>query len=104
MNLDGFWEAIDAQLEALTTADTVDDIVRICPVITDITAPDASGFFAGSGGDGSVEAALETAGWRHVWREAHYHWCMFKGTEYVTYVEGDLYRGNQLPLPHGGSA
>ena len=29
--LDGFWEAIDAQLAALATAGTVDEVLAICP-------------------------------------------------------------------------
>src|SRR2546427_572624 len=53
------------------------------------------GFFAGSGGDGSVEDALSEAGWRHTWRKAHYYWVMqAPNGDKITYVEGDIYRGD----------
>lgn len=96
MSLDRFWDVIDAQLEKLKTAKTVDEVLRICPAVSDLTDANAQGFFGGGGGDGTVEDSLALAGWTHVWREAHYFWCMRSpdGTEYLTYVEGDLYRGD----------
>lgn len=91
--LDGFWAAIDAQLEQLRTAATADDVVRI------LDSPGCVGdaFFAGSGGDGSVEDALSNAGWTSVRRDAWYYWAMrAPNGDVISYVEGDIYRGNQL--------
>ena len=97
--LDDFWTAIKTQLTLLTTARTADDVIRICPSTSDVS----EGFFAGSGGDDSVEEALDEAGWTHEWRKAHYYWCMIAPDgSMITYIEGDLYRGNRPPLPEEG--
>lgn len=103
MALDGFWEAIEAQLTELKSAKNAEDVVRILSLEREplgLACGSADGFFAGSGGDGSVEGALDEAGWIHVWREAAYYYCM-KAPEdgsTVTYVEGDIYVGNRPPL------
>ncbi len=92
--LDGFWAEIDAQLDALKTAGSADDVIRILGGSAAASSGDA--FFAGSGGDGTVEGALDEAGWTHVWREASYYWAMrAPNGDGVTYVEGDVYRGIQ---------
>ena len=100
MSLDTFWSAIEAQLEELATAKTADDVLAIlskerCP--EDILFS-GEGFFAGSGGDGTVRDALYRAGWRTVWAEASYYWVMRapNGDE-ITYIEGDVLRGNRVP-------
>jgi hypothetical protein len=91
---DSFWAAIDAQLKELTNAACADDVIRILGG----AASSGDAFFAGSGGDGSVEGALDEAGWTHAWREAHYHWAMRSPNgDGITYVEGDIYRGVQKP-------
>jgi len=52
-------------------------------------------FFGGSGGDETLDEALYEAGWRYVWSEANYWWAMRSPTsEVLTYVEGDVYRGD----------
>lgn len=95
---DAFWKAVEAQLKELESAKTAADVVRILsrernPYGHETIAAD--GFFAGGGGDDSVEAALDEAGWVHVWREAEYYWCMrAPDGSHVTYVEGDIYLGN----------
>lgn len=92
--LDGFWAAIDAQLESLKHATTADEVIAILGGKDGASVGDA--FFAGSGGDGSVEDSLVDAGWSYAWREAHYYWAMRspKG-DGITYVEGDVYKGIQ---------
>jgi hypothetical protein len=91
--LDGFWAEIDRQLAELRTAKTADDVIRICPAVPGTSA--GEGFFAGSGGDGQVIDALYAAGWTVTWREAHYYWVMrAPNGDLLTYVEGDLYRGD----------
>lgn len=94
MALAGFWAAVDRQLKELETAATADDVVRILGGSEQASSGDA--FFAGSGGDGSVEDALDKAGWTHVWRRAPYYWAMKSPSgDGITYVEGDIYRGIQ---------
>jgi hypothetical protein len=90
--MDGFWAAVDSQLELLRTARTAGEVLAICP-------GDAGGcgFFAGGGGDATVLGALREAGWRTVDYRAEYYWCAeAPDGSLITYVEGDLYRGNTL--------
>jgi hypothetical protein len=93
--LDTFWAGVEAQLKELRTAKTADDVLRICPAVPGTSS--GHGFFAGGGGDGSVEGSLSDAGWTSVRRDAWYYWAMrAPNGDMITYVEGDLYRGNQL--------
>ncbi|MBT2609909.1 hypothetical protein J7I97_16915 [Streptomyces sp. ISL-87] len=90
--LDGFWKFIEAQLKELESARTADDVIRT------MRADDCVGdaFFAGSGGDESVWGALHTAGWTTIWVEADYYFAMrAPDGSAITYVEGDIYRGDQ---------
>lgn len=97
--MDPFWAAIDSQLDALKKAGSADDVIRVLTVDGYQPGAGADAFFAGSGGDESVEAALAEAGWLHAWREAYYHWAMrAPDGSVITYIEGDIYRGNRPPL------
>lgn len=94
---DGFWQMINAQLEQAQTAKTAAEVLLIFKV-EDHNSP---AFFAGSGGDGSVMCSLIDAGWSHVWTEASYYWAMrAPDGSVITYIEGDIFEGNQRPLPH----
>lgn len=87
---DTFWKHVDQQIKALTTARHVDDVISTCPEVSS-----GDGFFAG-GGDEMYEA-LMTAGWRPVEWQAAYYWCVAAPDGgLLSYVEGDLYRGNSL--------
>lgn len=100
--LQGFWEHIDKQLEDLKSATSAEDVFRICPTTPGLSADAARGFFAGGGGDGEVSVSLEEAGWTMVSYRARYYWVMrAPNGDKITYVEGDLYSGNQM-LPAGG--
>ena len=104
--MDAFWAAIDAQLANLSKATTVDDVPPVCPHVPDLSS--GNGWFGGNGGD--MWEALVMAGWRLVASEADYYWCMAApspgpeleggvrppGDDLLSYVEGDLYRDNQL--------
>lgn len=106
MSSDNFWAVIDAQLEELKAAATADDV---CRVLAHERNPygradmsSADGFFAGSGGDGTVRESLLAAGWSGVWAgsshaaEASYFWVMqAPNGDRITYVEGDIYRGDR---------
>lgn len=92
---DSFWEAIDAQLTALKTAKSADDVMSI---LSTGGRQANHGFFGGSGGDGSIAGVLDEAGWSIVWRRADYYWCMqAPDGSYITYIEGDVERGRQRP-------
>lgn len=94
--MDEFWATIDKQLTELERAKTADDVIRVLGGAAGASSGDA--FFAGSGGDRSVEDALDRAGWSYVWRQASYYWAMCAPNgDGITYVEGDVYRGIQRP-------
>jgi len=101
MSTDPFWQHIDQQLSDLRSAKTADDVFRICPTVPDLAASNAQGFFGGGGGDGTVLDALLDSGWTPVCIDAWYYWVLLAPNgDQVTYVEGDIYRGDQM-LPHG---
>lgn len=92
MAMDTFWQAIEAELEALRTAPNADAVITILG--GDLAKGEA--FFAGSGGDGSIAGSLRAAGWRTTWAEADYYWVMrAPDGSLITYVEGDVFRGDQ---------
>ncbi|MBM9624733.1 hypothetical protein [Streptomyces zhihengii] len=89
--LDTFWAAINQQLEQLRTATNADDVLRT--LATD-QGPDR-GFFAGSGGDETVSAALHHAGWELTWAESSIDYTMrAPDGSMITYIEGDILRGD----------
>ncbi|MFE7328038.1 hypothetical protein ACFU8W_24205 [Streptomyces sp. NPDC057565] len=99
--LDTFWALIAGQHKELESARTADDVIRILGPDRNPHGPDwdgASGdaFFAGSGGDQTVNAALHTAGWTLIWAQAPYYYAMrAPDGSTITYVEGDIYRGDR---------
>jgi hypothetical protein len=97
---DSFWAVIDAQLNELRTAATADDVLRILSQERNPYGPGASsadGFFAGEGGD--MAWALLESGWFTIWSQADYHWAKRAANgDVITYVEGDVYRGDRRPL------
>ncbi|MFD8594531.1 hypothetical protein ACFV1L_05980 [Kitasatospora sp. NPDC059646] len=91
--MDWFWKLIEAQLKELESAKSADDVIRILGGKENASAGDA--FFGGGGGDETVWDSLETAGWKVVWAEADYYWCMkAPDGSLISYVEGDIYRGD----------
>lgn len=91
--MDAFWAAIEAQLKELESAKSADDVIRI---LGQSESGCGDAFFAGSGGDGTVYDSLLTAGWEFVWSEADYYYAMkAPDGSMITYVEGDIYRGNR---------
>lgn len=95
--LANFWDLIDAQLDELRSAQSAEDVARILgadrnPYGDDYPYASAPAFFGGGGGDVLPSAPLREAGWRMVWAEARYHWCMeAPNGDRITYVEGDVY-------------
>lgn len=107
--LDGFWATIAQQITELKTARNADDVLRILANERDpyrqmpdreVLTGDRDGFFAGSGGDDSVMEALDEAGWSIIWARADYYFAMrAPDGSAITYIEGDIYRGNKGSLP-----
>lgn len=100
MNLADYWAAIDAQADAVRTATTTADVLRICPTSPGMSSGD--GFWHGEAGD--MLTALQEAGWSLCWIEADYYWCAHHGDDHIGYVEGDLYASHQRPLSHEAPA
>lgn len=98
-----FWAVIAGQLKELESASSADDVISILSAERNPYGPGwdgmdgaAEGFFAGSGGDNTVDDALDTAGWRYLWSRAGYWWAMSAPDgSAITYVEGDVYRGDR---------
>lgn len=103
--MEAFWEAVEAQIKELESAKNAADVVRILSRERNPYGHDtisADGFFAGSGGDESVEGALTEAGWEIVWYQANYYYCMrAPDGSSITYVEGDIYIGDRPPIAEG---
>lgn len=102
MSTDPFWAAIDAILDQIetdkpNTFNGVRDILDhpVQRAYAGSYTDDAS-FFGGSGGDRSLFSALRVAGWRITWSEASYYYVAEHPTtgEILTYIEGDVYRGD----------
>lgn len=94
--MDAFWESISKQLTDLSTAASADDVLRILANDRNPQGGGSAGegFFAGSGGDGTVMEALGEAGWWVTWRESPiYYVIQAPNGDLITYCEGDIYRG-----------
>lgn len=104
-----FREVLEEQLRQMENASTVDDVLSLCPAgCDDHVRPGqwcercseyrgiGDGAFMGDGDD--MLGALYAASWRAVDYRASYHWCLkAPDGSMLTYVEGDLYRGNSMP-------
>lgn len=92
--MSSFREINDAQLAQLATATTVEEVLAICGPVAGVSVGD--GFWIGDGDE--MMGALYDAGWKNVDVRASYHWCLkAPDGSLLTYVEGDLYRGNNMP-------
>lgn len=92
-----FWTVVGEQTEELRQATSA---AAVLAIVSHERNPYGAGtgcgdgFFAGEGGD--MWEALTSAGWRVLWSNADYHWCMSApDSSEITYVEGDVYEGNQ---------
>ena len=93
--IDDYWDNYDACLAKLKShGRTVEDVIRICNEHWTISSGDA---FCPNGGDEDLlgTLTLDAEGWETVWVEADYYFAIrdIEGGV-LTYVEGDLYRGN----------
>ena len=97
--LDDFWTNVDTALKRCVSANTVEEVITI---LNEHFHPSAGvAFFGGGGGDESLIDALywdrTTTGWRIVRYDADYYWCLADTNgDLLTYIEGDVYRGNTM--------
>jgi hypothetical protein len=93
MSITDFWAEIDAQLEQVRKATTVDEVLAACPPVPGTSV--GAGFFAGSGGNDQLIDALGE-GWRIVRIEADYYWvAQDRNGDFLAYTEGDLDKGDK---------
>lgn len=107
-----FWGQVEHQL-ARITAEKPDTFAALREVLLDsaygaivqennrngVRSFDTnSAFFAGSGGDATLAAALQSAGWELLRHEAPYYYVRqnTRTGEVLTYTEGDVVAGNQM--------
>jgi hypothetical protein len=95
--LDDYWTNYEACLDQVARGVTADGLIRTCNEHFDKSVADA--FFPG-GGDRDMLGTLMESGWSTVWVRADYYFAARdrEGTV-ITYVEGDIYWGNQKPIP-----
>jgi hypothetical protein len=102
---DTFWTAVKAQLTELREAKSADDVLRILAPERNpyrLETPNwtgmdeaADGFFAGSGGNTTLDEALDDAGWSWVGGSAYHYAMRAPDGSVITYCEGDVYRGDK---------
>lgn len=101
-----FWAAVRRQLDQARTATTAEQVLTIFALENSpyrLADPNwngmdggAQGFFAGSGGEDTLDEALDDAGWTWLWSQAPYWWAMTAPDgSVITYCEGDIYRGDK---------
>jgi hypothetical protein len=99
---DPLWQSINRALDRIETEKptTFDAVKAILDAGTDPKPNADAAFFGGSGGDRDLWESLYAAGWRETWEEASYYYVMQHRTtgETLTYIEGDVERGDQHPL------
>lgn len=84
-------DMLNALTEQMKLAVSVDDVLALCP-----HQSAGDGFWPGDGDD--LLGVLYDADWTTVDYRAPYHWCIkAPDGSLLTYVEGDLYRGNSMP-------
>jgi hypothetical protein len=95
MSLDPYWVNYESCLdEVVRDGHTVVDVIRI---LNDYWEPSSGEAFNPSGGDRTLPDVLlwERNDWRTVWWDASYYCCLQDSNgDCLTYVEGDIYRGN----------
>lgn len=103
---DNFWRTIDTicdriEAEKPATFDAVKAVLDASPTATYpgpffANTPDSS-FFGDGGGDRSLLGSLIEAGWVVTWQDAWYYYVARHPVtgEQLTYVEGDVLRGDQ---------
>ena len=111
---EGFWPQIRHQLHriAISNTDSFASVREILldpaydAVVEDVnlnglrTFDKESAFFAGSGGDATLAAALSLSGWQTTTWVTSYYYVMkhFSTGELLTYIEGDVQLGHKISV------
>lgn len=95
---DSFWNEISGVLGAAKEARTADELIAAVGTGPHQDSGSGDAFFAGSGGDNQLIEALDRAHWKMHRVEGDYHWQALSKVDgtVVEYIEGDLYRREQL--------
>jgi hypothetical protein len=98
-HLDQFWANVDAALDRCASASTVQDVITI--LNEHFQCEGGAAFFGGSGGDTQLLDKLywerRNRTWQIVRYDAPYYWCLADPNgDLLTYIEGDVYRGNTM--------
>lgn len=92
--MDTFWTEVGTCLDELETASTADAVIDGLNAHFSPSCGDA--FIGGSGGDRQLLDSLRVAGWKIIWSEAPYYYLVRNASgELLTYIEGDVYRGDR---------
>lgn len=95
MTADDYWTNYDACLDRVLAGLTADELIRTC---NEHYAKSVGNAFFPGGGNRDMLGTLMESGWSTVWVRAEYYFAAKdRNGDAVTYVEGDLYRGNQRP-------
>lgn len=96
--LDDFWTTYDQCLDEVAAGVDAEQLIDICTRYYGKSAGDA---FFPNGGDRDLAGTLMETGWSFIWSRADYYFAARdKGGNAITFVEGDIYRGNQRPIPN----
>jgi len=103
-----FWEKVGNSLDDIAKATTVDEVIEILNryFAEDWAAStDGDALFPGSGGDRQLNGALRAAGFNVIWAEACYFYVAEdRYGKLLTYIEGDVYRGDRRTPAGSGAA
>lgn len=91
--MDAYWQQYDETLDRVATCRTVQAVFDVLNETYPASSGDA---FHPGGGDRDLLSVLE-AGWRVVWMVAPYHYSLDQpdGQDRLTYIEGDVLRGDE---------
>lgn len=103
MNLDSFWAGYDATL-ARVRAERPATLAELAAILNEFQPPSAGVAFFGNNADDRLSAALADAGWYVHYLEGDYLWEAHRpgadgATEWLHYVEGDVYAGPYRAAP-----
>lgn len=100
---DPFWTNVDNQLDRIEEVKPNSAsylIFLMNQYRTDYGMSDGEAFFEGSGGDRQLLDSLLEAGWKVKRMEAGYYYSAVhpETGDVITYIEGDVYRGDRMPV------
>lgn len=94
MSNESFWVRVDKCLDSIEDEYSADGVIAVLNNYFDKSS--GAAFFGGSGGDRQLWESLAKAGWKKIWSEEHYYYVVESSAgELLTYMEGDVYRGDR---------